>query len=401
MVPKSPRALATRVFLVSRFDSSLSLRDLTYRRHSQTFAVPKTARRAKPFIDHVINFSIVDGKIWFRNYQVRASHLLPTDNGDRAQKTHPVLLLLLLLAPCPFVFRCTRTQILNTPSADALASTSSSSSALTDSQAQNLAKKNNLPHLSLSEVGPRFVLNPVKIFEGSFNGACLYENKGEFAFFFFLSWRTKARKVKPETLPAHSLAHSPRAQSLSPRRNGTRARNSPAQSSTADGRTNKPSVKSGGKDCTSARRTTRSRSGACLLDLSLPLHRLSLSLAPFPSPSAISCGCWSVRAAAARARESEKLYNHYPSKGFLLFQTESLACNSRSISESICFSYGVSSVAKEREREGARYREDLPWRQRAEKIGGIVGITAKYRREDKQKKACRRGSSVWVEGPSR
>lgn len=148
--------------------------------------MPKTARRAKPFIDHVINFSIVDGKIWFRNYQVRASHLLPTDNGDRAQKTHPVLLLLLLLALRPFVFRCTRTQILNTPSADALASTSSSSSALTDSQAQNLAKKNNLPHLSLSEVGPRFVLNPVKIFEGSFNGACLYENKGEFALFSFL-----------------------------------------------------------------------------------------------------------------------------------------------------------------------------------------------------------------------
>ncbi|GAA5880540.1 hypothetical protein JCM3774_002001 [Rhodotorula dairenensis] len=103
---------------------------------SHTFAVPKTARRAKPFIDHVINFSIADGKIWFRNYQ-----------------------------------------ILNTPSTDAIASTSSSTSALTDAQAQNLAKKNGLPHLSLSEVGPRFVLNPVKIFEGSFNGACLYENK--------------------------------------------------------------------------------------------------------------------------------------------------------------------------------------------------------------------------------
>ena len=34
------------------------------------FAVPKTARRAKPFVDHVINFSIADGKIWFRNFQV-------------------------------------------------------------------------------------------------------------------------------------------------------------------------------------------------------------------------------------------------------------------------------------------------------------------------------------------
>ncbi|BGP00010.1 putative Ribosomal large subunit assembly and maintenance-related protein [Rhodotorula toruloides ATCC 204091] len=100
------------------------------------FAVPKTARRAKPFIDHVINFSIADGKIWFRNYQ-----------------------------------------ILDTPSTDALSSTTSSTSALTDIQAKKLAKKQGAPHLSLSEVGPRFVLNPVKIFEGSFNGACLYENK--------------------------------------------------------------------------------------------------------------------------------------------------------------------------------------------------------------------------------
>lgn len=32
--------------------------------------------------------------------------------------------------------------------------------------------------MSLSEIGPRFVLVPVKIFEGSFNGATLYENKG-------------------------------------------------------------------------------------------------------------------------------------------------------------------------------------------------------------------------------
>ncbi|GAA5930858.1 hypothetical protein JCM3775_000736 [Rhodotorula graminis] len=103
---------------------------------THTFAVPKTARRAKPFIDHVINFSIVDGKIWFRNYQ-----------------------------------------ILDTPSADALAQTTSSTQALTDAQARKVAQKEGMPHLSLSEVGPRFVLNPVKIFEGSFNGACLYENK--------------------------------------------------------------------------------------------------------------------------------------------------------------------------------------------------------------------------------
>jgi ribosome biogenesis protein BRX1 len=41
---------------------------------AQIFAVPKTARRAKPFVDHVLNISIADGKIWFRNYQVRPAY---------------------------------------------------------------------------------------------------------------------------------------------------------------------------------------------------------------------------------------------------------------------------------------------------------------------------------------
>lgn len=35
------------------------------------FGVPKGARKSKPFVDHVLNFTIADGKIWFRNYQVR------------------------------------------------------------------------------------------------------------------------------------------------------------------------------------------------------------------------------------------------------------------------------------------------------------------------------------------
>lgn len=37
----------------------------------QIFGVPSTARKAKPFIDHILTFSIVDSKIWFRNFQVR------------------------------------------------------------------------------------------------------------------------------------------------------------------------------------------------------------------------------------------------------------------------------------------------------------------------------------------
>lgn len=37
---------------------------------SQIFGVPPGARRAKPFIDHILSFSILDNKVWFRNFQV-------------------------------------------------------------------------------------------------------------------------------------------------------------------------------------------------------------------------------------------------------------------------------------------------------------------------------------------
>lgn len=40
---------------------------------TQVYGVPKGSRRSKPFIDHVLSFSIVDNRIWFRNYQVSSS----------------------------------------------------------------------------------------------------------------------------------------------------------------------------------------------------------------------------------------------------------------------------------------------------------------------------------------
>jgi ribosome biogenesis protein BRX1 len=36
----------------------------------QVFSVPKDHPKSKPFIDHVISLSILDNRIWFRNYQV-------------------------------------------------------------------------------------------------------------------------------------------------------------------------------------------------------------------------------------------------------------------------------------------------------------------------------------------
>lgn len=70
----------------------------------QIFNVPNHHPKSQPFFDHVYTFSILDNRIWFRNFQV-----LTEDGG-------------------------------------------------------------------LAEIGPRFVLNPVKIFSGSFGGDTLWEN---------------------------------------------------------------------------------------------------------------------------------------------------------------------------------------------------------------------------------
>lgn len=37
---------------------------------TQMFATPRRHHKAKPFFDHVITFTVADGRIWFRNYQV-------------------------------------------------------------------------------------------------------------------------------------------------------------------------------------------------------------------------------------------------------------------------------------------------------------------------------------------
>jgi len=68
------------------------------------FSIPNHHPKSQPFFDHVYMFSVVDNKIWFRNYQI------VEESG------------------------------------------------------------------SLAEIGPRMVLNPIKIFDGSFSGQTLWEN---------------------------------------------------------------------------------------------------------------------------------------------------------------------------------------------------------------------------------
>lgn len=83
-----------------------------------TFGVPQGARKSKPFIDHVMSFSIADGKIWVRNYQINEEEHLTTKTGED-EKTE----------------------------------------------------------MSLVEIGPRFVATPIIIQEGSFGGPIIYENR--------------------------------------------------------------------------------------------------------------------------------------------------------------------------------------------------------------------------------
>jgi ribosome biogenesis protein BRX1 len=112
------------------FDSAPHLRVLK-ELFLHIFGVPKGARKAKPFVDHVMGFTLADGKIWIRNYQINeteSSKLKPADDEDAAAT-------------------------------------------------KEKKGKSKETDFSLVEIGPRFVLTPIVIQEGSFGGPIIYENK--------------------------------------------------------------------------------------------------------------------------------------------------------------------------------------------------------------------------------
>jgi len=87
---------------------------------SLTFGTPRGHAKSKPFVDRVMQFSYVDGRIWVRNYQI----------SDKTVNTKEV------------------------------------------KKAEKLGEEVT----NLVEIGPRFVLTLVKVFEGGFGGRPLYEN---------------------------------------------------------------------------------------------------------------------------------------------------------------------------------------------------------------------------------
>ncbi|KAI6248821.1 Ribosome biogenesis protein BRX1 [Erysiphe necator] len=94
------------------------------------FGVPKGSRKSKPFIDHVMGFTLADNKIWIRNYQIKETESSKTDDVEIVGKTKK--------------------------------------------KTSDRAKETEI---SLVEIGPRFVLTPIVIQEGSFGGPIIYQNK--------------------------------------------------------------------------------------------------------------------------------------------------------------------------------------------------------------------------------
>jgi ribosome biogenesis protein BRX1 len=100
---------------------------------TQIFGVPKTSRKVKPFVDHVMAFTVADGKVWTRVYQINESEpgkKKPTADGEEEA------------TPVP-----------------------------------KKKSRNSDLDINLVEIGPRFVLTPIMIQESSFGGPIIYQNK--------------------------------------------------------------------------------------------------------------------------------------------------------------------------------------------------------------------------------
>ncbi|KAH9898634.1 Brix-domain-containing protein [Xylariomycetidae sp. FL2044] len=107
----------------------------------QVFGVPQGARKSKPFVDHVMGFTVADGKIWIRIYEIKESAPAKSAAGGDDEMDVD-----------------------------------------TDSKAPKKGKGNKGSgkeelDITLVEVGPRFVLEPIVILEGGFGGPKIYENK--------------------------------------------------------------------------------------------------------------------------------------------------------------------------------------------------------------------------------
>ncbi|EEH17257.1 hypothetical protein PABG_07344 [Paracoccidioides brasiliensis Pb03] len=108
------------------------------------FSVPKRGVRGmKPFVDRIIGVFGVDGKIWIRVFEIRESE------GTVGAKAKD----------------------------DGEATDANDDEKKPKAKPKRADKGGPLDIISLVEIGPRFVLTPIVILEGSFGGPVIYENK--------------------------------------------------------------------------------------------------------------------------------------------------------------------------------------------------------------------------------
>lgn len=100
---------------------------------THVFGVPKGARKTKPFVDHVMGFTLADGKIWIRCFEIRETAVSKAES--RTQPAEEM-----------------------------------------DKQIVAVGEKGETK-INLVEIGPRFLLTPIVILESSFGGPVIYENK--------------------------------------------------------------------------------------------------------------------------------------------------------------------------------------------------------------------------------
>jgi ribosome biogenesis protein BRX1 len=110
---------------------------------THSFGVPQSSRKVKPFVDHVMGFTVAGGRVWIRCYQIAETEASKkkVTNGTEAE-------------------------------VEDNDKKSAAANALPSSKA-----KAGETSVSLVEIGPRLVLTPIVILEGSFGGPVIYENK--------------------------------------------------------------------------------------------------------------------------------------------------------------------------------------------------------------------------------
>ncbi|KAI5301791.1 Ribosome biogenesis protein brx1 [Ascosphaera pollenicola] len=136
------------------FDNSATLegkpgnewRALVREMMKNVFCVPKRGVKGmKPFIDRVTGIYFLDGKIWIRVFEIRE-----TEGGSAA----------------------------NVPGHQAETIKLPTEDEEKDKKKSKKSKhQSGLPDISLVEIGPRFVLTPIVMLEGSFGGPVIYENR--------------------------------------------------------------------------------------------------------------------------------------------------------------------------------------------------------------------------------